>query len=99
VYIISDCEIIHNRKQQLKHMHETHILENIFKYLQERQDAERRKINKVYITIPEFSGIKEAHLREHFKEAASGTKWERLEVEVTRIPFGPELEITRIDFE
>lgn len=79
-------------------MHETHILERIFNYLQDREDTLQRKIKKVYITISEFGGIKEEHLRECLKKAASGTKWEMLEVEVIRIPFGPELEITKIDF-
>ena len=80
-------------------MHETDILESIFKYLQDREDASRRKIKKVYMTISEFGGMKEAHLKEHLKRLAAGTKWEALGVELIMIPFGPELEITKIDFE
>jgi Zn finger protein HypA/HybF involved in hydrogenase expression len=80
-------------------MHEMHILQNIFKYLHGKEDSSKRKIKKVNITISEFSGLKEAHLREHLSDLSLGTKWENLAVEIRKVPFGPELEITRIDFE
>jgi Zn finger protein HypA/HybF involved in hydrogenase expression len=80
-------------------MHETRIVENIFKYLKDRQDASRKKIKKVYIAVSEFGGIKEDHLKEHLKQAARGTEWQDLSIEILKAPFGAELEITKIDFQ
>ncbi len=80
-------------------MHETHIIKNIFQYLQARENSSKKKIRRINITISEFSGLKEAHLRGHLDEESRGTKWENLEVEIVKIPFGPELEITKIDYE
>ena len=36
---------------------------------------------------------------EHFQEEAKGTKWGSLEIEFKDIPYGPELEITKLEFE
>ena len=79
-------------------MHETHLLENIFKYLDSEEKASSKKITKICIALSDFGGISEEHLREHYKEASFGTKWESLDLEITRVPYGPELEITRLDF-
>lgn len=81
-------------------MHETHLLEKIFRYLQEEEKKPGpRQIKKVYISLSEFGGIKEEHFRRHFNEAAMGTKWESLKLEIKKIPYGPEIEITKLDFE
>ena len=80
-------------------MHETHLLENIFQYLDKEEKQSRRKIKKIYISLSEFSGISESHFLGHYKEKSSGTKWESLDLEIRKIPYGPELEITRLDFE
>ena len=80
-------------------MHETHILKNIFRYLAGKEKSSSRKIRKIYIALSEFASIKKEHFLEHYKEEAAGTRWEGLEVEVKKTATGPELEITRIDFE
>jgi Zn finger protein HypA/HybF involved in hydrogenase expression len=80
-------------------MHETHLFKNILKYLDEEEKISSKKITKVYISLSEFGSIRETHLKEHFKEEAAGTKWEGLEIEIIQVPFGPELEIIRLEFE
>jgi Zn finger protein HypA/HybF involved in hydrogenase expression len=79
-------------------MHETHLLNNIFKYLEVQEEKSSRKIKKVQIAISEFGSLSADHFLQHYKEAACGTKWEVLELEVNLIPFGPELEITGVEF-
>ena len=80
-------------------MHETHILKNIFRYLAEKEKSSSRKIRKIYISLSEFGGIGKEHFLEHYKEETAGTKWEGLEVDLKMAAGGPELEITKIDFE
>lgn len=80
-------------------MHETGLLKKILRYLEEEERRSCKRIRRVHIALSEFGGISEEHLREHFKDKSAGTKWENLEIEVGKIPFGPELEIRRLDFE
>jgi len=80
-------------------MHETHLLDNIFKYLNQEEKLSSKKIKKVCVSLSELGGISEEHFRQHFKDKAAGTKWEGLEWECKKIPYGPESEITRLDFE
>ena len=80
-------------------MHETRLLEKIFQYLEkEEKKLGSKRIKKVYISLSEFGGIKEEHFGMHFNEAAMGTKWKSLKLEIKKIPFGPEIEITKLDF-
>ena len=80
-------------------MHETHLISHIFQFLEDQEKALQKRIRKVHVSIAEFGTITEEHLREHFKEGAAGTKWEFLALEVNKIPFGSELEITKIEFD
>ena len=43
-------------------------------------------------------GISPKAFSEHFREEAAGSRWQDLDVEVQNIPYGPELEISRIEF-
>ena len=79
-------------------MHETHIAGNILKYLKEEEDSSQRRIKKICVRLSEFGGISSGHFLEHFREEARGSRWQGLEVEVQNIPYGPELEISRIEF-
>lgn len=79
-------------------MHETHLLKNIFKYLEGEEKLSSKKIKKIYLSISELGGINEEHFREHYKVESIGTKWESLDMEIKRAPCGSELEITRLDF-
>ena len=87
-----------DNSQNLKAMHETHVVGNILKYLEEEEKASGRKPKKIYISLSEFGGISQEHFLEHYQDEARGTKWEQLTLEIKRIPFGPEVEITRIEF-
>jgi len=80
-------------------MHETHLLDSIFKYLSQEEKISSKKIRRVCLSLSEIGGISETHFREHFAAQAAGTKWAGLEWEFKSAPFGPELEITRLDFE
>lgn len=79
-------------------MHETRILGSIFEYLNEEERAASRKIRKIHITLSEFGGINKERFLGHFKEKSKGSKWEILEIEIKKVPYGPELEITKLDF-
>jgi Zn finger protein HypA/HybF involved in hydrogenase expression len=79
-------------------MHEAGLIKNIFQYLDGEERSSSRDIQKVYISLSEFGGISEEHFKEHYKKESRGTKWESIDLEIKRIPFGPELEITRLDF-
>jgi Zn finger protein HypA/HybF involved in hydrogenase expression len=80
-------------------MHETHLLKNIFHYLDNEEKLSSRKISKIYLSLSELGGLKAEHFKECYKKASYGTKWESLEIEIKKIPFGPELEITKLDFD
>ncbi len=79
-------------------MHDTHLLKNILKYLENQENLSSRQVKKVNIAISEFGSFSKEHFLEHYRQAVSGTKWEALKLEVDSIPFGPELEITGIEF-
>lgn len=80
-------------------MHERSLLKNIFQYLDREERASRRRIKKICLSLSEFGGLNEGHFREHYKNESAGTKWEGLDIEINKRPIGPELEITRLDFE
>ena len=80
-------------------MHETHILENIFQYLDKEETFSSRRIKKIYISLSEFGNISEEVFQEQYRRESAGTKWESMEVEIKKVPFGSELEITQLDFE
>lgn len=79
-------------------MHQTHLFKNILNYLQDQERSSKKNIAKIHILLSEFGGLSEEHFREHYRQLAGGTKWEHLDIEIKKIPYGPELEITRIDF-
>jgi Zn finger protein HypA/HybF involved in hydrogenase expression len=80
-------------------MHEARLLGNIFRYLNKEEKLSSRRIKRMHVSLSEFGGISEEHFRRHYKELSAGTKWEGLDLEIRRIPYGPELEITRLEFE
>jgi Zn finger protein HypA/HybF involved in hydrogenase expression len=80
-------------------MHETHLVKNIFKYLDKEERSASKRIIKIYILLSEFGGISEEHFNEQYKKESQGTKWESLKIQIKKVPYGPELEIARLDFE
>jgi Zn finger protein HypA/HybF involved in hydrogenase expression len=80
-------------------MHETLLIKNIFHYLDKEEKLSSKRIRKISISLSEFGGISEEHFKEHYRKESHGTKWEALKLEIKRIPYGPELEITKLDFE
>jgi Zn finger protein HypA/HybF involved in hydrogenase expression len=80
-------------------MHETALLKNIFQYLDKEEKLSSKKIKKIYISVSEFGGIKSGHFRAHYKKESAGTRWGNLKMQIRKVPYGPELEITRLDFE
>ncbi len=80
-------------------MHETILLKNIFHYLDKEERLTSRRIKKIYISLSEFGGISKEHLKEHYQRESAGTRWENLKISIRRLPCGPELEITKLDFE
>ena len=79
-------------------MHETHLIENIFLYLDQEEKTSSRRIRKICIALSEFGGISEEHFRQHYKKESQGTRWESLEIDIQKVTYGPELEIRRLDF-
>lgn len=79
-------------------MHETSLLKNIFDYLQQEEQQSCRKIKKIYLSLSEFGGLSQEHLKEHYRNVARGTRWETLDIEINKVPYGPELQITKLEF-
>lgn len=79
-------------------MHETHLFKNILSYLDSEEQTSSRRIKKIKITLSEFGGITPGHFIVHFRDATAGTRWEKLALEIDRIPYGPEMEISKIYF-
>lgn len=80
-------------------MHETHIIKNIIKYFGQEEAKSSKKIKKVYVVISEFGNITPEHFMEHYKDESRGTKWEFVDLDIKKIPYGSELEITKLDLE
>jgi len=79
-------------------MHETRLIENILGFLEKEERDSFREIKKMYISLSEFGGLSKEHFLEHYMDKTRGTRWEALEIEFDKIPYGPELEITKIEF-
>ncbi len=79
-------------------MHETGLFRKLLNYLEREESSSQKKIKKINVTLSEFAGLTDRHFREHFNQVSKGTKWESLDIEFTKAPYGPELEITKIDF-
>jgi Zn finger protein HypA/HybF involved in hydrogenase expression len=79
-------------------MHDTHLLKNILKYFEEQEDAVSCKIKKAHFSISEFGSLNKEHFFEHYQQAVCGTRFQNLEIAINTIPFGPELEITGLEF-
>ena len=80
-------------------MHELRILKDIFEYLAKEEKISSRTIKKIYVSLSGFGGISEEHFKEYYRKESAGTKWENLQMVIKKIPYGPELEITRLEFE
>lgn len=79
-------------------MHDTHLLKNILKYFEEQEDLASRRIKKANFAISEFGSFSKEHFLEHYQQAVCGTRFAGLEIAINTIPFGPELEITGLEF-
>ncbi len=79
-------------------MHDTHLLKNILKYFEDQEKLSSRLIKKVHLSISEFGSLSKEHFLEHYQHAVSGTRFQDIEIVIDIIPFGPELEIIRLEF-
>lgn len=79
-------------------MHDTHLLKNILKYFEDQEKLTSRSIKKAYFSISEFGSLTKEHFLEHFSQAVKGSRFRDLKVVVNIIAFGPELEITKLEF-
>jgi Zn finger protein HypA/HybF involved in hydrogenase expression len=79
-------------------MHETHLFKNLIAYLNEEERVSRRGISKIHVELSEFGGLSSEHFMEHYRAGCKGTRWEHLEIEFSRVPYGPEFSITRIEY-
>ncbi|MCX5749723.1 MAG: hypothetical protein NTZ10_05725 [Candidatus Saganbacteria bacterium] len=78
-------------------MHDSHLFKNLIKYL-EKEESSCGKIKKIFINISEFGSLTKEHFIGHFKEFSKGTKWEGLKIDLKKIPYGPEFELTKIEY-
>lgn len=79
-------------------MHETHLIENILEFLENEERTSFKEIGKIYVSLSEFGGLSEEHFMEHYRDKTKGTRWEDLEIKFDKVPYGSELEITKIEF-
>lgn len=79
-------------------MHETRIMEGIFNYLNQEEKVSGKIIKKIYISLSRFGALTGEHFLQHFRSESVLAGRHALEVEIKEIPFGKELEITRIDY-
>jgi Zn finger protein HypA/HybF involved in hydrogenase expression len=80
-------------------MHETHLFKHIPAFLAQEEEKSGKKVKTLYATISEFGSFKEPQVHEHVKDALKSSKWEGMNLVVITIPFGPDFEITKIEFE
>lgn len=79
-------------------MHDSHLLKNMFNFLDNEEASENRKIKKISVSLSEFGSFSKEHFLEHFNDYKKGTKWNGLKVAIEKIPFGPEFELTKIEY-
>lgn len=80
-------------------MHETYIIKNMIRFFSQKEAESSKKIKKVYVVLSEFGNITPEHFIEHYKDESRGTQWEFVDLDIKKIPYGPELEITKLEFE
>lgn len=73
-------------------------MECIFNYLNQEEKISGKRIKKIYISLSRFGALTEEHFLQHFRPESVLAGRQALEVEIKEIPFGKELEITRIDY-
>lgn len=79
-------------------MHETSILKNILRYFESQESLASDRIRKAHFSISEFGSLSKEHFLEHYQQAVYGTRFQGVEAVVKTIPFGPELEVTGLEF-
>jgi len=80
-------------------MHETHLFKNLINYLEREEASSGRKIRKIRVEVSELGGLDEGHILEHHREISAGSKWEGLDIDIEKIPYGPEFTLKKIYFE
>lgn len=63
-------------------MHETGLAESIIEALRKLQAERTEPIQVARLQVGELSGISPGHLEEHFREAAEGTEFEGIKLEI-----------------
>ncbi len=80
-------------------MHESSLITNMFKVVEQvAQDQGSKEVVGITVELPEFGGLDEEHFRFHFAEATKGTRWERLSLEIVRVPIGVDAKLTHVTF-
>jgi len=79
-------------------VHETFLFKKILQYLEKEEKAASRAIKRIHVTLSEFGGLSKEHFLEHFRESDRGHRWDGVRIEFKKIPYGPEFEITKIEF-
>ena len=79
-------------------MHETHLFQNLVKYLDEEERTSDKKISRIHVNLSKFGGLSKEHFLSHFAEVTKASDWKDLKIEFTDIPYGPEFEITELEY-
>ncbi len=52
---------------------------------------------RIIVELSEFGGWDEEHFREHFRQATAGGRWDRLGLEIRKVPLGPEARLVSVE--
>jgi Zn finger protein HypA/HybF involved in hydrogenase expression len=61
-------------------------------------DQGSKEIVGITVELPEFGSLNEEHFRFHFQETIKGTSWEKLTLEIVKVPFGIDAKLTHVTF-
>ena len=79
-------------------MHEAHLFQNLVRYLEEEEKASNKKIRKISVNLSGFAGLSKEHFLSHFGEASGNSRFKDIEIGFKEIPYGPEFEITELEY-
>lgn len=80
-------------------MHETSLIQNMLKIVADvARDNGLKPVEAITVELSEFGSMDEGHFRFHFDEAVKGTVWQKVELDIQKIPFGEEAKLVSVRF-
>lgn len=80
-------------------MHESFLIQNMFKIVEDvARDNGSKPVEAITVELSEFGSMDEDHFRFHFDEVIKGTVWQKVKLDIQKVPFGEEAKLVSVRF-